>query len=313
MEVASLPERYMTDILNYALDMARIFAALPFSYLKRKFPEGLKAMEFFKGFGVTKHDDIKERNFADRRGVDVGLTNIIRASLERRSAITDRHLGRVDDATSGKSTATEFLKVMSESQFKLTLLSFSLFNGLLNWAEYELGMFQKYGSRKLVESVTDKDGKELFPDGLSKWQILGQFRFVPNISAQNMVRELDAQMNLLIYDKFKDNPFFAKDLQALYNLTADTIKSMGKKKSPLLPFDHYAEQLGVKPSMTPDEQAAVQEGVRRGMAPEEIQKQIEEMRAGRPTILFPVNDGAAQNAEAQQLDAEAAGGILNNA
>lgn len=298
MELSMPSEQMQNDILNYVLDQTRILSALPITYLKKKMPNGINLLEFMKGLGVDRHDNIAALNIPDRRQIDLGLLNVVRAHSERRNGIGDLQLGRESDINGKQPRAVgTTVSILREGQVKFNLFNFSLFNVLLEWADFEICLFQQYLGRKTVIDTTDADGNLIFPDGLTKRQILGSFRYQPNVSAQSLARELDAQLNLVIYDHFKDNPLYAKCMSAFYNMTNDTVKALGKEDTWLPPLAAYQAAAGRVPgeeTFTPEEKQAADAMKAQGVPVQEIKKQIDAGRQAQQngTATEPVKEQA---------------------
>ena len=287
MEMSSQPERFINDIFNYSLDAARIRSAIPFILRRASFPNGLDNLEFMKGILVKRMTDVSPISFPDATLMDFGFINQVRSNLERRTSITDRHLGRVEDTGGGKATATEVNKVLAESQVKFGLASFCLFYGLCNWAKQELMMFRQYGSRDLVKNVTDKDGKAVFPDDMTQERILGEFNIIPNVSAQKLTRELDLEVKMFLYKMFSQHPLIAKGLEPSYNLMDDVFTAAGVKKKPYKTLEEYKKLSGQESQYTPEELQVIMEIQARGGTQQDIEQALQDMKAGNKPMLVP--------------------------
>ncbi len=285
MEMSMPGEKAINDLANYVLDEGRIFSCLPYKYNKKRFPGGLSPFEFWKGIGLMNMDDFQPLEFRDRRPMDLNVATFVRGNMERRTGQGDLQLGRESDVT-GKQppTARGIISIIREGQVRFTMLNFSIIFELLRLASHEVKMFQQLLGDKVPVEILGPDGVNLFPVGISRRQILGSFKYTTNVVAQNMVRELDAELNFLLYDKFKDNPFIAQSMSSFYNMTKDTILSTGKKTSWLKPLNFYVKASGKidagQAGLTPDEQQFVEELVNAGVPMQEIQAKLQEMRAG---------------------------------
>lgn len=285
MEMSMPGEQSINDLANYVLDEGRIFSCLPYKYNKKRFPGGLSPFEFWKGIGLLNMNDFVPLEFRDRRPMDLNVATFVRGNMERRTGQGDLQLGRESDVT-GKQppTARGIISIIREGQVRFTMLNFSIIHELVQLAEHEVKLFQQLLGDNVPIEVLGSDGKNLFPTGISRREILGSFKYSPNIIAQNMVRELDAELNFLLYDKFKDNPFIAQSLSSFYNMTKDTILSTGKKNSWLKPLNFYMKAAGRieegQSGLNPEEQQFVEELINSGMPMHEIQSKLQELRSG---------------------------------
>lgn len=283
MELTRDFEKYGTDIFNYALDYTRVLSAIPLTIKKAKMPNGIQMQEFMKGLLVDAHADVQAFNLPDRRGVDIALIDRINAFKERRTSITDSHQGRVSDQ---KNTATEFIQVMAESQVKFGLFNYTFILSMIKMAEHQLQLFVQFGSEKLVDEVTDGKGKELFPNSLSKSKLLGRYKIFANVNAQKMVRELDAQIVLHLYNLMKDNPYVTGDNESFYNMTKDVFDAMGRKRHWMKPYAYYAKKTGEAAQFTAKESMLIDRGLDAGLAKEQIEMELESLRAGKGSFLL---------------------------
>ena len=283
MEMVQPSERTINDLVNYVLDETRIFSSIPYKRKERVAP--LSPFEFWKGFAVKNMSDIEFPNIPDRRPVDLNIATYIRSNMERRSGIGDLQLGRESDI-SGKQppTARGVISVLREGQVRFGLLNFSFINVLCEWASYEMLMFQQLIGKKTVIDAVGEDGKELFPDGLSRTEIMGAFKFVPNTNAQNLIRELDLEVNMMLYDKLIQNKLVDADISAFYELTNNLWNSTGKKKQLLKPLSVYRKVMNLPDpedqllDMNPQEQQFAQALIQAGVPEQVVKQKIEELR-----------------------------------
>lgn len=285
MEMGMPGEQAITDLANYVLDEGRIMSCLPYKYNKQRFPGGLSPFEFWKGVPVRNMNDFQSLEFRDRRPMDLNVATFVRGNMERRTGQGDLQLGRESDVT-GKQppTARGVVSIIREGQVRFTALNFTVIAEIVRLAGHECMLFQQYLGDKVPVEILGPDGTNLFPHGISRRQILGSFKYIPNMIAQNMVRELDAELNFLLYDKFKDNPFIAQSLSSFYNMTRDTIMSTGKKNNWLKPLNFYTKAAGRIDeggvSLSPEEQQFVEELLNAGIPMAEVQSKLQELRSG---------------------------------
>lgn len=303
VEISCEGERAMNDISNYVLDDGFIKACLKYKYKKGRFPGGMPPFELWKGIGVKADGDWNPINLPDSRPMDLNVANFIRANTERHVGVGDLQLGRESDVT-GKQppTARGVMSVIREGQVKFNLLNFSMVGELMRFVEYELTLFQQLLGQKTAVEILGEDGKNLFPNGLTKRQILGSFRFIPNSSAQTLIRELEAEINLNLYEMFKDNKLIAGSIDAYYDMTKDLLLSFGKKKLWLRPLSEYKKVAGREqpvPSanLTPEEQQYVQSLMDSGMSLEQAKMMLESARTGTP---LPTAEGGEGDMQATQ-------------
>lgn len=307
VELCLLGERAINDLANFVLDEGRIFSCLPYWYNKKRFPNGLSQFEFWKGVGVLNKDkDFGVLQFPDRRPVDLNISTFVRGHMERRSGQGDLQLGRESDVT-GKQppTARGIISILREGQVRYTLLNYCLVGELVRFAQYEMSMFQQLlGDSNMVVELLGEDGKSVFPQGLSRIQILGAFSYQANHAAQNMIRELDAELNFMLYDRMKDNKFIASSMEASYNMTRDCLLSAGKK-TPLWikPLSFYQEAAG-RPSvgsMTPSEQKFAETLIQQGVPMERVKELLNQLRG--QTSASPEGEPGQQDPGAQAAEA----------
>jgi hypothetical protein len=291
MELASPGEQALNDLSNYVLDDGLILNGIPFKYNRKRLPNGISPFEIWKGVGVDRMSDIQELNVRDRRGMDMSVAQFTRGNTERRVGIGDLQLGRESDVT-GKQppTARGVTSVIREGQVRFNLLNFSMIDSMLKWAEYVMLLYQQLGPRKLVAEILDDNGNDLFPDGIPKRKLLGSFRFVPNVSAQGMIRELDAELNMMLYDRFQDNKLITDDVKAYYDMTMDVIKSSGKKNIWLQPLSVYQKAQGFatpsqfETTLSPDEKDLANALAAGGMDSQQIEAEIKILRGDAEPI-----------------------------
>jgi hypothetical protein len=300
MELSIPGEKAINDLTNYVLDETRIFSSIPFTYKEGRV-NTTNPFEFWKGIKIKKEGDIMFPNIPDRRPVDLSVASFLRANTERRNGIGDLQLGRESDVT-GKQppTARGVMSVLREGQVRFGLLNFSMIGELLKWASYEMKVFQQYLTGVTVVDAVGEDGKKLFPDGMTRTQIMGSFKFVPNTNAQNLIRELDLEVNMMLYNLLKDNKLLNVDLGFYYNLTQDIIQGAGKKKKLLQPLSVYRKLLNVPApedrmlDLNPQEQQFAQTLIQAGVDPETVKAKVEEMRKGmenpQPEQSIPPED-----------------------
>lgn len=289
IEITYMGERAINDLTNFVLDEGRIFSCIPFWYNKKRFPNGISQFEFWKGVGViNKEKDFGALQFHDRRPMDMNVANFIRAHTERRSGQGDLQLGRESDVT-GKQppTARGVISILREGQVKYSLLNYALVLELVRFAQYEMLIFQQLlGDSPVIVELLGEDGKAIFPKGLSRTQILGSFLYKANHAAQNMVRELDAEINFMLYDRMRDNQFIASSMEAFYNMTRDTLLSAGKREPLWMkPLSFYQEKTG-RPSvgnLSPGEQKFAEELMNSGVPMERIKDLLKQIREGAPS------------------------------
>jgi len=288
MELSTPGEQAINDLANFVLDEGKIFSCLPYIYNKTKLPGGVGSpFDFWKGVGVRDvNKDFKELQFRDRRPMDINVSTFVRGNSERRVGIGDLQLGRESDVT-GKQppTARGIISILREGQVRFNLLNFSMIGQLIKFAEKEMSMFQQFLGRKVAAEILGEDGKSLFPDGMSRHQMMGSFKFSANTDAQNMVRELDAELNMLLYDKLRDNPFIASSQEAYYEMTRDLLLSAGKKKLWIKPLSVYRKATGrdkgMPEGLTPEEQQFVEELINAGVPMSEVKRRLQEFKSGQ--------------------------------
>jgi len=296
MELSRMSEKAINDLTNYVLDETRIFSCIPFKYTRNVTEGQLSSFDFYKGVKVTKMSDFEFHPIPDRRASDLNVSTHIRSNMERRSGIGDLQLGRESDVT-GKQppTARGVISVLREGQVRFGLLNYSMISEITRWASYEMLLFQQLMSRKVIIEAVGEDGKDLFPDGLSRQEILGSFKYVPSTNAQALIRELDIEVNLMLYDRLKDNKLFNADLGAYYAMTDDVIKSTGKKKQWLQKLSIYRKLMNLPdPATRPDvmfssdEQAMFAEMMQSGIPEDEAKAMIEQLRQIKTTASTEV-------------------------
>ena len=288
MELSTMGERTYNDLENFVLDEGRILSCLPYKFKKQKFSGGMSPFEFWKGIGVDQMGDFEALNFRDRRPVDLAVSNVVRGNTERRTGIGDLQLGRESDVT-GKTppTARGIISIIREGQVRFNLFNISIIAALLKFVKYELKLFQQLmGERTMIE-ILGPDKKPLFPEGLTRYQIQGSFNFIPNTTAQNLVRELDAEINLLLYDKMSANPFIKDSLEASYNMTKDLLLSFGKKNLWLKPLAFYqkasGQGQGLQEDLNQQEQELADTLIQAGLPIQEVKKQLDAYRSSGNT------------------------------
>lgn len=306
MELSSPGERAINDLANYILDEGKIMACLPYKYNKKRFPGGLPPFEFWKGLGLLNMKDVEVLQFPDRRPMDMNVSTFVRSYSERRTGQGDLQLGRESDVT-GKTppTARGIISILREGQVRYTKINFGVINELVRYGQFVVKLFQQYlGDETTVEILGD-DGKDLFPKGLSRHQIMGSYFVSANMAAQQMARELDAELNVQLYQLLQSNPFIAKSMSAFYDMTVDLLHSVGKKKLWVKPLEFYknggegqAQPGGQGASgLTPEEQAFMTELLSAGVPLEVAAQKLEERRSG----VTPEQQAEAQSAEQQLL------------
>jgi hypothetical protein len=314
MELSSPGERAINDLANYILDEGRIMACLPYKYNKKRFPGGLPPFEFWKGLGVTNMKDVEALQFPDRRPMDINVASFVRSHAERRTGQGDLQLGRESEAT-GKTppTARGIISILREGQVRYTKINFGIINELTRYGQFITKLFQQYLGAETPVEILGADGVDLFPKGMSRTQIMGSFYVEANMAAQQMARELDAELNIQLYTLFQNNPFIAKSMSSFYDMTVDVLHSVGKRGKLWVkdlsfyknPQGDQAGGGGTKPpgssGLTPDEQAFVQHLLKAGVSPEEARAQLEQLRSGGTPAPSPEAAGQEAQAADQQL------------
>ena len=147
--------------------------------------------------------------------------------------------------------------------------------------------FQQYMHDNTAMEILGVDRKEVFPDGLSRHQIMGSYIVNANMAAQQMAREFDAELNIQLYTLMQANPFIAKSLSAFYELTQNVFTSVGKKKSPLKDLSFYQNDGKVEGpaategmGLTPEEQQYATTLLQSGVPIQEVKSIIEQARQG---------------------------------
>lgn len=308
MEMASDGEKAINDLANFVLDEGRIYSCLPYKYNKKKFPGGIPPFEFWKGIGLLNMKDFEALQFPDRRGMDMNVAGFVRANTERRTGQGDLQLGRESDTT-GKTppTARGIISILREGQVRYTKFNFPLITALTMMGQFEVKLFQQYLSANTVVEVLGEEGREVFPEGVSRHLIFGSFYVTANMAAQQMARELDAELNMMLYDRFKDNPFIASSLSSFYDMTRDVLQSLGKKKLWIKPLKFYQKAAGkgvteaepqpAEGQITPEEQQFLTELLQAGVPIEVAKQELEKRRSG----VSPEDQAAGDEAEAQML------------
>ena len=288
MEMAYDGERAVNDLANSVLDEGAIYACLPYKYLKNKFPGGLSPFEFWKGIGLKNLKDFEPLQFPDRRMMDMGVASFIRANTERRTGQGDLQLGRESDIT-GKQppTARGIMTILQEGQVRYTKVNFGVIAELCDYGTFIVKLFQQYMHDNTAMEILGVDRKEVFPDGLSRHQIMGSYIVNANMAAQQMAREFDAELNIQLYTLMQANPFIAKSLSAFYELTQNVFTSVGKKKSPLKDLSFYQNDGKVEGpaategmGLTPEEQQYATTLLQSGVPIQEVKSIIEQARQG---------------------------------
>lgn len=307
MEMASDGEKAINDLANFVLDEGRIYSCLPYKYNKKKFPGGIPPFEFWKGIGLLNMKDFEALQFPDRRGTDMNVAAFVRANTERRTGQGDLQLGRESDVT-GKTppTARGVISILREGQVRYTKFNFPIVQELTRMGQFEVKLFQQYLAAETPVEVLGPDGKNVFPQGISRHQILGSYYVTANMAAQQMARELDAELNMMLYDKFKDNPFIASSLSSFYDMTKDVMQSLGKRKVWMKDLAFYQRAAGkvvegqgpqAQGQITPEEQQFLQELLQAGVPPDVARAELEKRRSG----VSPEDQAGADAAEAQML------------
>ena len=290
MEMAYDGERAVNDLSNVILDEGQIFASLPYKYNKKKFPGGIPPFEFWKGLGVSNMKDLEAMNFNDRRPMDMNVASFIRANTERRTGQGDLQLGRESDIT-GKQppTARGIATILQEGQVRYTKVNFGVIYELCDYGQFIVKLFQQYMASNTPVEVLGEDKSEVFPDGLSRYQIMGSYVVTANMAAQQMARDLDAQLNIQLLELFvqTQNPFIMKSLSSYYTMTEDVLKSVGKKKMWMKPLSFYQNdgqtpgaQATAGMGLTPQEQQFAEMMIKQGVPPEEVKALIMKNRTG---------------------------------
>ena len=179
--------------------------------------------------------------------------------------------------------------------------NFGIINELTRYGQFILKLFQQYlGSETPVE-VLGEEGKDIFPQGVSRSHIMGSYYVTANMAAQQMARELDAELNVQLYQMFvsTQNPFLTKSMSSFYDMTKDVMQSVGKRnKSWLKPFEFYKnpdsiQQPGQAGGLTPEEQQFMTELINAGVPMEVARQKLEELRSG----VAPDMQAEVQSAE----------------
>jgi len=249
--------------------------------------------------------DIEALQFPDRRPMDINVASFVRTHAERRTGQGDLQLGR-ESETTGKTppTARGIISILREGQVRYTKINFGIINELTRYGQFILKLFQQYVGNETSVEILGEDGKDLFPKGMPRHQIMGSYFVTANLAAQQMARELDAELNIQLYNMLQANPFIAKSMSSFYDMTVDVLHSVGKKKLWVKPLAFYqnngqqgaGSEAGAQ-GLTPEEQRFMTELLQAGVPIEVAKQKLEELRSG----VSPDQEAEGLAAEQQLL------------
>ena len=161
--------------------------------------------------------------------------------VERLTAASSYVMGKESDIVGGSGTATRTNAITTAATERFALPSERLRAGAAEIIRQRLDILQLNIPPGLEQRILGDDGSAIFtPNELSMEGISGEFDcfLLPDPSMGS--KETEQQISQMIYSIFSMNPLFMQNPNALYKLSSDVFKSVGKD---------VEEYLGPAPSM----------------------------------------------------------------
>lgn len=161
--------------------------------------------------------------------------------VERLTAASSYVMGKESEIVGGSGTATRTNAIMSAASERFAIPSQRLRSGMANIIRQRLDILQLNIPQGLEQRILGEDGSPVFaPNELSMAGISGEFDayLLPDPSLGS--KETEQQVAQMLYSIFIQNPLVMQNPVAIYKLSADIFKSVGKNEK---------EYLGPPPDM----------------------------------------------------------------
>lgn len=276
-----------SELVNQMVESGFLANSLNFKYKKGKgFDPGRHPFTPGLGVGLDNMEDLQELNIGGRRVVmDINLMRTLRDMAESRVGFGRLQSGQADPR---QRTARGVLALLREGSltFDRTIKADQ------EWAEticeQEVQLFQQFiqregiGFRNIkmsVDRLLNEPGAadEIFPR-MTPEDIQGMYDYTAMGSSNVAQRELNLQLNQLLYDTLKDNVVVRTSPRSIYKLTEDLVASTGKKSQILPTLEEFLQALGLQQQGNLMDMAR-QELAKRGASPKEIEQVLANLQA----------------------------------
>lgn len=150
--------------------------------------------------------------------------------IERLTAASSYVLGRDSEIVGGSGTATRTNAIVGAANERFAIPAERLRAGAANIIRQRLDILQLNIPPGLEQRILGDDGSPLFaPNELSMAGISGEFDayLLPDPSMGS--KETEQQVAQMLYSLFMQNPMIVSNPTAMYRLSADVFKSVGKE------------------------------------------------------------------------------------
>lgn len=231
----SLPEemrglaKELDAIHNQRIDAGTISIA-PFGFYRAASSFRPEIVQIGPG-SMIPVDDIKDVNMVQLQHNPIASfqeERVIIEYMEKLTATSAYQMGRESDIVKSRATASATLAIISQGEQSFTLLGVRCQNMMSELVtkilqQYQMFMPEGYADRVLGE----KPGELLFPTGLGKLDIAGEYDAYMTLDATAGNKQMEKQANLAMVQMGPTLMALAQDPRG-YEMAKDFIQSLGK-------------------------------------------------------------------------------------
>lgn len=210
-------------------------------------------------------DDIRDAQFANFSHASTVLASeeaMTQSQIEKLSIAGSFQLGRESEVFKSRATARGTQIVVGQGNIRFNLLGERVKRGVARTLTRITALYQRYLPPGTAERVLGDDGKQIFPQGMTRADLQGKYSAFLTGDTESSNISVARQISTLIYQGLMENPLVVRSPGRIWEITADFLRSYGKDVKRLI---------GDKP---PDEQGFVEtvrtmiEEIKQGFMPE---------------------------------------------
>lgn len=238
------PQWAISELISQRLDTGYLQNCLNYKYIEGRFDPEANPFAPGRGMAVKSMDDVDVIQWSGAsRNFDIAEEQNLRTWAERRAGIGSIQEGQPD---AKQRTARGVIALLREGSLRFDKPIRDDQNWLEDTYKQEVQLFQQNIPQKGIafERINaDVEGylsgeyelEELFPI-MSPEDVQGSYNYTAMGNSRIAVRELDQQLNTLLYQTLQGNPVVNSSARAVYRLTRDLVDSFDKKKD-ILPTE----------------------------------------------------------------------------
>jgi hypothetical protein len=206
--------------------------------------------------------DAQFANFSNPSTVLASEEAMTQAQIEKLSIAGSFQLGRESEIFKSRATARGTQLVVGQGNIRFNLLGERVKRGVARILDRITTLYQRFLPPGLSERVLGDDGKQIFPQGLTRADLRGKFSAYLTGDTEAANTSVSRQIATLMYQALLQNPLVIRSPGRVWEVTAQFLKSYSRDVKVLI---------GEKP---PDPQSFIEqarmviEDIKQGFAPE---------------------------------------------